>query len=371
MNFSPVSQSSASEAAASTAGGDTSQAAPLATDASFIQHLNDGLQGQALDNADLEAASVDQTLLTPIKLKGATSELDDEILNSDVPDESTDLEALAENPFAFYFVPSNVSYTTTPELSEGVGEPELNVAASTGGSIATEGLASNEVPVASVPAATNGDATITIDSDLGSAVGSPVDIPSEQQSALTLSGAEAVSDDVGKGNEAGLGNKFADTATTKVTEILPAKNVTSPAELRASPGDQVKVALVNHFQSMDGERVKSLSLELHPAELGHLQIRIEQTGDQLFAQIVATEASSTELLLQQRDQLVKALDALGLGDAELNIFHDGQQQQQTNQQRPDSSNQNRTTAAALPAGAESPISDSAANEHAARVNIMA
>lgn len=94
----------------------------------------------------------------------------------------------------------------------------------------------------------------------------------------------------------------------------------------ATPATQVAAALSTQITNLDDEPVQTLSLELHPAELGTLKIRVEQTSEQLVAQIIATEISSTELLTREKDFLLEALADLGLGETSLDISHGGSQQ---------------------------------------------
>jgi flagellar hook-length control protein FliK len=75
------------------------------------------------------------------------------------------------------------------------------------------------------------------------------------------------------------------------------------------------------LNAFDKEPVQTLSIELHPVELGRLTIRVEQTSHQLSAQIFTNEAASSDLLLKEKDFLLEALADLGFGETSLDISH--------------------------------------------------
>ena len=112
----------------------------------------------------------------------------------------------------------------------------------------------------------------------------------------------------------------------------------SPVEPTASlpdlsaPTSQLKVAIVANAASIEAEANSTIQVDLHPAELGRLQVRIEQTGDQLHAKIIATEIASSELLLQDRQHLVEALNELGFGETSLDITHQESNDPRDNEQ---------------------------------------
>ncbi|MEM7454256.1 MAG: flagellar hook-length control protein FliK [Planctomycetota bacterium] len=93
----------------------------------------------------------------------------------------------------------------------------------------------------------------------------------------------------------------------------------------ASPAKQVATALKTVPAPSASDPVQTITVELHPVELGKLSIRVEQTGDSLSAQIIASEPASIELLQQDKSLLLETLEEMGFGDASLDIF-----QNQTN-----------------------------------------
>ena len=92
-----------------------------------------------------------------------------------------------------------------------------------------------------------------------------------------------------------------------------------------SPVAQVSAVFASSFTSFDQEPVQTISLELHPAELGQLKITVEHVGDQLMAQIVASESASADLLTNEKNFLEEALAELGFGEANVDISNHDQQ----------------------------------------------
>ncbi|MEO1528513.1 MAG: flagellar hook-length control protein FliK [Planctomycetota bacterium] len=84
-------------------------------------------------------------------------------------------------------------------------------------------------------------------------------------------------------------------------------------------GEQVVAAVHQTLNSGEGSTEKAIFLELQPPELGRLRIRVEQGIDSIATHIVASEASSGDLLSSRRDTLQDALSDLGFGEASVDI----------------------------------------------------
>lgn len=113
----------------------------------------------------------------------------------------------------------------------------------------------------------------------------------------------------------------------QTTKVDAATSTQATQELSA-PTSQLKIAILANAASIEQESTNTIQVDLHPAELGRLQIRIEQTGDQLHAKIIATEIASSELLMHDKQHLVEALDELGFGETSLDITHGGSGEQE-------------------------------------------
>ena len=76
--------------------------------------------------------------------------------------------------------------------------------------------------------------------------------------------------------------------------------------------------------------VQRITVEIHPADLGKLNIQVEVVRDAVQATIVATENFSADLLSRHKSDLVNTLSEFGFGQANVDISH---QNSQSNQQQ--------------------------------------
>ena len=109
--------------------------------------------------------------------------------------------------------------------------------------------------------------------------------------------------------------------STDQADVVGAANQQSVLAPHKNAAMQVAAVFTSGLTSLKKEPIQTISLDLHPAELGHLKIRVEQTPDQLMAHIIASEATSSDLLLQEKDFLLQALADLGFGETSLDISH--------------------------------------------------
>jgi flagellar hook-length control protein FliK len=84
---------------------------------------------------------------------------------------------------------------------------------------------------------------------------------------------------------------------------------------------QTTRAIKSRYQN-DGTS-QTISLELHPSELGQLKIHIERKKNRLTATIVASQIVAEEMLNHEREELLQALRELGLGEAQVEIVYGG------------------------------------------------
>jgi flagellar hook-length control protein FliK len=85
--------------------------------------------------------------------------------------------------------------------------------------------------------------------------------------------------------------------------------------------EQVVSAVTQVIESADGPAVKTMFLELNPADLGRLKIQVEQTAESVAAHIIASEIVSSDLLASKKEALLEALSNLGFADASVDISH--------------------------------------------------
>ncbi len=99
----------------------------------------------------------------------------------------------------------------------------------------------------------------------------------------------------------------------------------APAATPAAPGTPIPVSPELAFDLGErivwqlDEAVSEARIELHPAELGALTVRIEMQGDQARVHIVAAEAATRALLAQALPQLRELLGGSGLNLAKSQI----------------------------------------------------
>ncbi len=112
---------------------------------------------------------------------------------------------------------------------------------------------------------------------------------------------------------------------------------------------QVMETIVTESVSLSGGSSRSLSIQIHPAELGRLEIVIGSNDDVLKAQIVASETVTSDLLTREKSHLINALREQGIDLTDVDISHrdprdqDQQQFQSAYQTLAERALQNRTT----------------------------
>ncbi len=100
---------------------------------------------------------------------------------------------------------------------------------------------------------------------------------------------------------------------------------------------QTTRAIKSHYQN-DGTS-QTISLELHPSELGQLKIHIERKKNRLTATIVTSEIVAEEMLNHEREELLQTLRDLGLGEAEVEIVYGGDREKRAQTMHPHSRDQ--------------------------------
>lgn len=105
-------------------------------------------------------------------------------------------------------------------------------------------------------------------------------------------------------------------APTHIGAVDVAKNVTRT----------VADSLVQQVQYADDGVQKSLVVQLHPAELGQVTLQVDWENDVLKAKIVTNEMAASDILNQNKSQLVAALSENGLTFDSLDVAHQDAQQ---------------------------------------------
>ena len=114
--------------------------------------------------------------------------------------------------------------------------------------------------------------------------------------------------------------------TTRTSELTPANVATQVTDFKATPNaadfPQEVVARVRMIQGQGGTEAR---LNLHPAELGRLQIAITSEGDATRVAFVVDNAQAKEALEQAMPRLREFLQQAGLQLAEGSVSQQGQQ----------------------------------------------
>lgn len=97
-------------------------------------------------------------------------------------------------------------------------------------------------------------------------------------------------------------------------EVSPATGQSLSNNLASHVQDAVRTVVVN--QTADR---KSMRVEIRPPDLGHMTIQVDQSSDQIVAEIIASEVMTAEMLIHEKDFLLEALSDLGFTDAQLDI----------------------------------------------------
>ena len=115
-------------------------------------------------------------------------------------------------------------------------------------------------------------------------------------------------------------------STTRSAELTAANAATQVADFKASPNaadfPQEVLARVRMIQGQGGTEAR---LNLHPAELGRLQIAITSDGDATRVAFVVDNAQAKEALEQAMPRLREFLQQAGLQLAEGSVSQQGQQ----------------------------------------------
>ena len=115
------------------------------------------------------------------------------------------------------------------------------------------------------------------------------------------------------------------------TEMRPLKAMPEQfvQPLAKSVSQQTINAIENSLARSENQALQSITVAIHPKDLGQLNIQIELVADSIQAKIVASESWSAELLNRSKDELINSLSEFGYSQTEVDISHhhsDSQQQ---------------------------------------------
>jgi flagellar hook-length control protein FliK len=161
----------------------------------------------------------------------------------------------------------------------------------------------------------------------------------------------------GEGNERSFENGLSEPVATATTESRPNNEINtgiqslevssletgstkSVSEIRSAVAESVVNQVVDTIAAdavlTRGLNMREMTLQIHPAELGQLDILIGADDDAMRAQIIASESVTSELLTREKAHLVNALREQGIDLPDVDISHRDprdQDQQQFDAQR--------------------------------------
>ena len=95
--------------------------------------------------------------------------------------------------------------------------------------------------------------------------------------------------------------------------------------------------LVQQAQLNEQGDHRQLVLQLHPAELGQVTLQVDWENETLKAKIIASDLGTSEILNQNKQQMVQALAEEGLSFDSLDVAHDDTPHQQQEAQEGETS----------------------------------
>lgn len=338
------------------------------------------VQAAAAPRADAAAGSVDFAGLIGLAVAEAALPMEDAVAEdlADVPDDTADSDAGGEGDgtppllnWLFGLMAVNGATTPKPDVAAAASDelaaaitapgpmPTATVSAGSDAAApiadpvtrwlhATGASRARDLPVASVPpdgsAQTDGTATSGMPVDPALAL---QDLPSlNEPSASESPGIEVatteLSRDVPVVHAAEARSMDAAASSSLMTapqHRLPTVATDAPAAPFAGGvlnalSEDFAADLGEHIEWQLGDGISEAKIELHPAELGALTVRIETQGDQARVHIVAAEAATRSLLTQALPQLRELLAGSGMNLARSQVESGGRRDDRSDERNP-------------------------------------
>ena len=187
---------------------------------------------------------------------------------------------------------------------------------------------------------------------------SPVDVAQSVNGTASnnLPGADAVSLEAAPV----VPNVFSSNNAPAVEQSSLSSAIAMPEGVdRVEVTNRVVGAISQLAETTDSQAGNVISLELEPAELGRLSIRVEQSAEMITAQIIASESVSSELLQSQKSALLESLNDLGFEIADVDISHKEERDSDSNPDSNSNSSKRQNSFAGTVDEADSPIARTA------------
>ncbi len=128
-----------------------------------------------------------------------------------------------------------------------------------------------------------------------------------------------VSKDAGRSGQAEM-NSLPLSVNAPIAEVGTRPNVHS-AEIAKGVTETVADGLVQQVELTENGANRKMVLQLHPAELGQVTLQVDWENETLKATILTNEAAATEVLNQNKHQLVTALAENGISFDSLDVAY--------------------------------------------------
>lgn len=139
------------------------------------------------------------------------------------------------------------------------------------------------------------------------------------------------------------GNSSFSTASSSQTPEIELPSSVQAPEVVKNVTATVAENLVQQVELTESGANRKLVVQLHPAELGQVMLQVDWENETLKAKILTNEAAATELLNQNKQQLVQALAENGISFDSLDVAYQDAPNEQTTDE----------DSARLPGGSES------------------
>ncbi|MBA1291076.1 flagellar hook-length control protein FliK [Pseudomonas japonica] len=149
-----------------------------------------------------------------------------------------------------------------------------------------------------------------------------------------------------------------------------ATTATPPAQPLNMQQNGWSEGLVNRVMYLSSQNLKSADIQLHPLELGRLDIRVDVTADQTQITFHSAHVGVRDALESQQGRLRDMLSQQGLTQVDVNVSDQSRQQQQQQQQTHAQAGQGTRSGSGRSGGVEGDMEVSAVAEAAAAQSVV-
>lgn len=178
-----------------------------------------------------------------------------------------------------------------------------------------------------------------------------------------------------KDGAAGSGGRVEDL-TSRLNQLnqavggKAAATATPPAQPLNMQQNGWSEGLVNRVMYLSSQNLKSADIQLHPLELGRLDIRVDVTADQTQITFQSAHVGVRDALESQQGRLREMLSQQGLTQVDVNVSDQSRQQQQHQQQAQAQAGQGTRNGSGRSGGVDGDVEVSSVAEAAAAQSVV-